>query len=252
MKVLIVNDDGIESAGLAALKEGLEGEHEVWVCAPESERSGASHSLTFSEPVRTRKISSRTLSVNGTPVDCVLAAFEYFLPGPPDVVLSGINIGANQGADIIYSGTVGAARQAVILGAPGIAVSLDTFTPPFRFDTAVDFVSKNLADFIALWNSAGGRKHLLNINVPNVENFSGSVVVAPPGKLAYSNSIRSTPGSNGDMLHSYVGHDRIGIQEEIETDIDLLADRNIVVTPVKVYPEIYDEGEIYTSHSFTT
>ena len=82
MRLLLVNDDGIGTVGLTALEEGLKEEHEVWICAPDRERSGASHSLTFSDAVQTKIISERTLSVKGTPVDCVLAAFEYFLPNP--------------------------------------------------------------------------------------------------------------------------------------------------------------------------
>ncbi len=250
MTVLLVNDDGIDSAGLAALKDGLEEKHEVWIAAPDRERSGASHSLSFSEAVQTKIVSERTLSVKGTPVDCVLAAFEYFLPYPPEVVISGINIGGNKGADIIYSGTVGAARQAVILGVPGVAVSLDSFSPPYYFAAAVDFISRNLADFRSLWDRSRDKSHFLNINVPNVERFTRSVVVAPPAKLAYKNGMTSISAPRGDMYHFYHGDERIGVFEDGLTDINQLSEGNIVLTPVKVYPEMYDDRALYASHRF--
>jgi 5'-nucleotidase len=250
MKILLVNDDGIGSPGLTALEDGLKEKHEVWVSAPDRERSGASHSLTFAEAVQTKIVAERTLSVKGTPVDCVLAAFEYFLPHPPDLVVSGINIGANKGADILYSGTVGAARQAAILGVPGVAVSLDTFVRPFYFNTVVEFISRNLRSFRSLWDQSENKAHFLNINVPNVESYTGSAVVAPPAKLAYKNTMTSIAAPRGDMYHFYEGEGRIGVAEEGATDIDQLSKGNIVLTPVKVYPEMYDEGEQYASHKF--
>ncbi|MBN1686937.1 MAG: 5'/3'-nucleotidase SurE, partial [Spirochaetales bacterium] len=252
MRILLVNDDGIHSPGIAVLKEGLSGNHEVWVCAPDREKSGSSNSITFSEAVRTALVSDRTLAVSGTPADCVLVAARDFLPAPPDLVISGINIGPNLGADIVYSGTAGAARQAVFLGIPGVALSIDTFAPPYYFDIAVDFVSRNAEDFASLWHNSGDRSHFLNINFPNVERFEGSVVVAPPAKLVHENRMVSFTSPRGETYGFYEGNKRIGISDGAPADIDHLARGNIVVSPVKVYPELSEISRLYAAHTFRT
>ena len=250
MKILLINDDGILSPGLEALKNGLCHDHELWVYAPDSERSGASHSLTLAEAVRTREVEPRTVAVRGTPADCVLIALQKIPGDPPDLVISGINIGANLGADVIYSGTAAAARQAVILGIPGVAVSLNTFTPPLHLATAADFIRRNVRAFPALRESSGDRTHFLNINVPNVEQFAGGVVVAPPAKLTYENSITSFPAPRGETYHFYNDTGRIGIEEHVITDIDRLAEGNIVISPIEVYPELAETGSVYENHRF--
>lgn len=250
MNLLLVNDDGVGSAGLGALADGLKDDHEVWICAPDGERSGASHSVTLTEAVQTKLISERTLSVRGTPADCVLVAFNYFLQKPPDLVISGINLGANEGGDILYSGTAGAARQAAILGVAAVAVSLNTFSPPFHLQTAVDFISRNIEDFKSLWERSPEKTHFLNINFPNVEHFTGDVIVVPPAKLAYKNGMTSFPSPRGDMYHFYQGDERIGNTENSDTDVARLSEGDIVLTPVKVYPEMYDSNRLYASYSF--
>lgn len=250
MKILLVNDDGIHSPGLEALKSGLRADHELWIYAPDTERSGASHSLTLAEAVRTREVEPRSIAVRGTPADCVLIALQIIPGDLPDLVISGINIGANLGADIIYSGTAAAARQAVILGVPGVAVSLNSFTPPFHLSTAADFVCRNVEAFYSLQKGSGDRTHFLNINVPNVERFTGGVVVAPPAKLTYENSITSFSAPRGETYHFYNDTGRIGIEENVITDIDRLEEGNIVICPVEVYPRLTDPVSAYETHGF--
>jgi len=250
MRILLVNDDGIHSPALAALKEGLSGEHEVWICAPDREKSGASHSITFADAVRTKVVAERTLSVRGTPADCVLVAARDFLPAPPDLVVSGINIGPNLGGDIVYSGTAGAARQAVFLGIPAVAVSLNTFSPPFHFRTAVDFVTHNAGDFRSLWLASGDKSYFLNVNFPNVERFVGSVVVAPPAKLVHENQMVSFSSPRGEAFGFYHGNERIGVKVDGITDIDVVSRGDIAVSPVKIYPELSGLARIYASHTF--
>jgi 5'-nucleotidase len=249
MRILLVNDDGIGSPGLEALRDALSA-NELWIAAPDNERSGASHSLTLSDAVRTREIDKRTFAVRGTPVDCVLIALQHMLTDPPDLVISGINIGANLGADIIYSGTAAAARQAVILGIPGVAVSLNTFTPPLYLGPAAAFISANVEALLELWRTSGDPSHFININVPNAETFSGEVVVAPPAKLTYENSITSFSAPGDEVYHFYNDTGRIGIDEDTVTDVDMVAKGNIVVSPVKVYPELSAAFEHYGSHPF--
>ena len=124
MRVLVSNDDGVDSPGIRALAEGLRAAgHEVVVVAPDRDRSGASNSLTLDMPVRVRRLDHYTCSVAGTPTDCVHLALTGVLDYRPDLVVSGINNGANMGDDTIYSGTVGAAMEGYLFGIPGIAFS---------------------------------------------------------------------------------------------------------------------------------
>src|SRR6478609_9080868 len=125
-RILITNDDGIHSEGIAALEAAMNEIGDVYVVAPESEMSGASHSLTLARPLRIRQIDDRHWTVDGTPTDCVTLALHRILNEDqlPDVCVSGINHGGNLGDDATYSGTVAGALEATILGVPGIAISL--------------------------------------------------------------------------------------------------------------------------------
>ena len=124
MRILVSNDDGYFSPGIAILAQQLGALGEVTVVAPERDRSGASNSLTLDRPLMVRVAGNGFRYVNGTPTDCVHLALTGLLDGPPDVVVSGINFGANMGDDTIYSGTVAAATEGFLFGLPSIAVSL--------------------------------------------------------------------------------------------------------------------------------
>src|SRR3954462_5616742 len=125
-RILITNDDGIHSEGIEALEEAMQAIGEVYVVAPASEMSGASHSLTLARPLRIRQIDDRHWTVDGTPTDCVTLAVNRILAADkrPAICVSGINHGANLGDDATYSGTVAGAMEATILGVPGLAFSL--------------------------------------------------------------------------------------------------------------------------------
>ncbi len=125
MRILLTNDDGIHAPGLKALEKIARTlAREVWVVAPESEQSGAGHSLTLTQPLRMRKLTKRRFALSGSPTDCVLfAVCELMAGNRPDLVLSGVNRGANIGDDVTYSGTIAAAMEATILGIPAIALS---------------------------------------------------------------------------------------------------------------------------------
>lgn len=127
MRILLCNDDGYQALGIQTLARHLrELDHEVFVVAPSEERSGQSHAMTFFRPVATRRVDSHTWAVQGTPADCAALALHHFLKAtPPDLVISGINHGLNVGWDVNYSGTVGAATEAGLLGYRAIAVSVD-------------------------------------------------------------------------------------------------------------------------------
>lgn len=124
MRILLTNDDGINAEGLAALERiAAQLSDDVWVCAPEYEQSGASRALTLAEPIRVRKLGERKFATTGTPTDCVMLGVRELMDGPPDLVLSGVNRGANLAEDVTMSGTVAGAIEAMALGVRGIALS---------------------------------------------------------------------------------------------------------------------------------
>ena len=124
MRILLTNDDGIGAEGFAVLQRiAAELSDDVWICAPEHEQSGASRGVTLTNPLRVRQAGEKAWAVTGTPTDCVLLAVNDLMPSPPDLVLSGVNRGANLGEDVTYSGTVAGALQGMALGVPSIALS---------------------------------------------------------------------------------------------------------------------------------
>ncbi len=163
MRILISNDDGYFAPGIEHLAAALGRRFDVTVVAPERDRSGASNSLTLDRPLSVRRAPNGFLFVNGTPTDCVHLAVTGLLEHLPDVVVSGVNLGANMGDDTIYSGTVAAATEGYLLGIPAIAVSL-TSKAGRHFDTAcaisLDLVERHARSPAGRW--------LLNVNVPDL------------------------------------------------------------------------------------
>jgi 5'-nucleotidase len=163
-RILLTNDDGIHSDGLIELEKALREIGDVYVVAPASEMSGASHSLTLARPLRIRQLDKRHWSIDGTPTDCVTLALNKILPEAelPDICLSGINHGGNLGDDATYSGTVAGALEATILGVPGVALSLvarDNFNFTDSAAFAVTAARKVLEEGLP-------EGTLLNINIP--------------------------------------------------------------------------------------
>jgi 5'-nucleotidase len=164
MRILLSNDDGYFAPGLSALAEALHGLGEVVVVAPEQNRSGASNSLTLDRPLLLKKAANGFHFVNGTPTDCVHLAVTGMLDKLPDIIVSGINHGANMGDDTIYSGTVAAATEGFLLGIPSIAISLTSFEAN-NFATA-GLVARELVErFI---RNPIREPVLLNVNVPDI------------------------------------------------------------------------------------
>jgi 5'-nucleotidase len=163
MRILLSNDDGYFAPGLAALADALRALADITVVAPERDRSGASNSLTLDRPLLLRQAPSGYYYVNGTPTDCVHLAVTGMLDHLPDMVISGINHGANMGDDTIYSGTVAAATEGYLLGIPSIAVSLASHNAQ-HFDTAARVV----ADLVQrIQTQPPAEPMLLNVNVPD-------------------------------------------------------------------------------------
>lgn len=164
MHILLSNDDGFQAPGLAALASALGEVARITVVAPDRDRSGASNSLTLEQPLRARPQPNGFISVEGTPTDCVHLAITGLLDTEPDMVVSGINAGANLGDDVLYSGTVAAATEGRFLGLPAIAVSLTSHTPA-HFDTAAR-VARDLVE--RLQREPLPADSILNVNVPDV------------------------------------------------------------------------------------
>lgn len=164
MKILVSNDDGYQSPGLSVLVEALHALGEVVVVAPERDRSGASNSLTLDVPIRAERMNNGYIRVTGTPTDCVHLAITGLLDKEPDIVVAGINHGANLGDDVIYSGTVAAATEGRFLGLPAIAVSIDSHEPRYLC-TAATVAARLLGK---LRPEALGANLILNVNVPDL------------------------------------------------------------------------------------
>ncbi len=174
MKILISNDDGYRALGLARLVEGLRELAELTVVVPDRDRSGASNSLTLENPIRAQVLDNGFIRVNGTPTDCVHLAITGLLEEEPDMVISGINAGANLGDDVIYSGTVAAAMEGRFLGLPAVAVSL-VGRKLEHYATAAEAVRRIV---IRLQRDPLPPDVILNVNVPDLpwEDLAGFMV----------------------------------------------------------------------------
>lgn len=166
MRLLLTNDDGAYAPGLKALHRALRDQYEVWVVAPETEQSAVGHAITLADPIRVHPLTPESglqgWAVSGTPADCVKLAVHELLPQPPEMVLSGINLGANVGVNLLYSGTVSAATEGAILGLPAISLSLATHASS-DFSLAAALAAHLVAAYPSLAVPAGVA---LNVNVP--------------------------------------------------------------------------------------
>lgn len=173
MKILISNDDGVDAEGINQLYSELKKQHEVFVVAPQTEMSGAGSSITTKRPLSILKIKENFISVSGTPVDCVHLALNEICPFKPDLLLSGINYGANMAEDLLYSGTVGAALEAREFGVPSIAISAAAFNQPGsdkRIEPNFFSASKVSCDLVNKLSKLKIESQLiLNINIPNLD-----------------------------------------------------------------------------------
>jgi len=234
MRILLTNDDGIASPGLRSLQEALKPRHEVWVVAPDSNRSGSSHSITLGTPSRFRQTGTREFTCWGTPADCVMVALMGLVPAPVDLVLSGLNLGPNLGTDILYSGTAAAARQAAFMGRPAVACSLAAYTPPYHLRDPADFMAGNLQAFASLW----AEDHFLNINFPN-RDAAGRPEVTFPARRVYKDTLVRFEAPNGD-LYCFLDGQQPEAREEPGTDYRAIQQGAISVSPILIHPSNHD------------
>jgi 5'-nucleotidase len=233
MTVLLTNDDGIDSPGLLLLAEALRnrGRDRVLVMAPDRDRSGVSDSITFlRDPLRVRAKGPDTWSCSGTPADCVLLSLMGGLPERPDLVISGINRGANLGNDLAYSGTAAAARQAGVQGIPAIALSLAGWKE-FFWDMAVSFFLARMEEFRGLWKDGT----FVNVNIPN--SPEGPVGTAPafPSRRPYHDRVSDFTAPDGDRWF-FVCLADAGEAGEAGSDRDRIAHNLASVSVIHAWP----------------
>ncbi|MDP1929349.1 MAG: 5'/3'-nucleotidase SurE [Thiobacillus sp.] len=230
MRILLSNDDGYFAPGLAALAAALGELADITVVAPERDRSGASNSLTLDRPLLLRQAPSGFYYVNGTPTDCVHLAVTGMLDHMPDMVISGINHGANMGDDTIYSGTVAAATEGYLLGIPSIAVSLASHNAR-HFDTAARVVA-DLVRRIQMQPPA--EPMLLNVNVPDCawDQLDG-ISVTRLGKRHKAESVVKTTNPRGQTVY-WVGAAGAAADAGEGTDFFAVAQGQVSITPLQM------------------
>lgn len=239
MRILLSNDDGYFSPGISLLAEVLAPLAEVTVVAPERDRSGSSNSLTLDRPLTVRRAQGRVYYVNGTPTDCVHLAVTGLLKPLPDIVISGINHGANMGDDTIYSGTVAAATEGFLLGIPSIAISLvaeggDHFRTAGR--VAVELVSR-------FQKRPLDEPVLLNVNVPDAEYGQlRGFQVTRLGRRHKAEPVVKSKTPRGETVY-WIGAAG-GAQDAGEgTDFHAIANNRVSITPLQVDLTRYSQLE---------
>jgi 5'-nucleotidase len=238
MRILVTNDDGINAEGLEVCEQIARAlSEEVWVVAPEYDQSGVAHSLSINDPLRLRSIGGRRFAVKGTPTDCVImGAYHLMKDGPPDLVLSGVNLGRNAGEDVTYSGTVAGAIEGAILNIPSVALSqafamADGKLP--HWETAIqhapDLIRRVLAEGIP-------KDVLINMNFPDCppDKVRGVSVTTQGKRNQAQMAIESRRDGRGNPYYWIAFKGRYKPTTSDGTDIWALADNRISITPLRI------------------
>ncbi|MGE3975226.1 MAG: 5'/3'-nucleotidase SurE [Bdellovibrionales bacterium] len=235
MNILISNDDGIASQGMLGLADALESlGAQVLVVAPQFERSTTGHSLTLHKPLRLKEVAKNRFYVSGSPADCVYMATRHLLNKKPDLLVTGVNYGANLGQDIYYSGTVAAAREGSFFGIKSIAMSLclqyGEEVPKFHWESAFEFAKKLIPRFHA---SSFPATHVLNVNVPNIspKEIRG-VKFGVQGKRIYTDSVEECTDPRGKKYY-WVGGTLHGHDNLAGSDCNLVQEGYISLTALR-------------------
>lgn len=234
MNILITNDDGVNALGIKELANALKELGTIWVVAPVNEKSATGHGITVHDPIKVNKKewflpNIDVWAVGGTPADCVKLALSRLLPVKPDLVVSGINRGPNLGSDVLYSGTVSAAVESVLLGVPAIAMSLACYSYQ-DYSYAAEFCKKLCIDFIS---KKIAPDTLLNVNIPPIPiNEIRGVRVTRLGEREYANLFEERKDPRGN-IYFWMGGTPV---ETTETDLDLdvvaVKEKFVSVTPI--------------------
>jgi 5'-nucleotidase len=230
VRILVSNDDGYFAPGITLLAEALRQMGEVTVVAPERDRSGASNSLTLDRPLTVRRAPNGYFSVNGTPTDCVHIAVTGLLDFMPDVVVSGVNLGANMGDDTIYSGTVAAAAEGYLLGIPSLALSL-TSQAGEHFESAIGIALQILE---RLRRRPFAEPVLLNVNVPDVPAASlRGIEVTRLGRRHKAEPVVKLKTPRGETAY-WIGPAGGAADAGPGTDFHAVEARRVSVTPLRM------------------
>jgi len=239
LKILLTNDDGIDAIGIQTLAKELQKKgHQIIVVAPNKEKSASSHSITIWNPLHVQKHSENQYSVSGTPVDCVCIATEILAKDNFDLVISGINSGQNMGEDVLYSGTVAAAIEALLLGHKAIAISVNEYQNQ-NFLTAAKIMVKLLDESIIQFVSD---KQILNINVPNIDfDKIKGYKITRTGHRKYRNFIHQQKDPRGRDIF-WVGGTESEWSNISGTDFSAVNSGYVSITPI--YPKFTNEDSI--------
>jgi 5'-nucleotidase len=226
--ILLTNDDGIHAPGLRALAGALAGLGTLTIVAPHQERSGAAQAITLRQPILCENVAEGEWAVEGTPTDAVIVALNKLLPEKPDLVLSGINRGANMGENVFYSGTVGAAMEAAINQIPAVALSLVSRRGDFRFEDAAAF-GRRLAELVLAERLPAGV--LLNVNIP--QQWAGDVRFTRQSQKITRNVLKEGTDPRGRTY--YWLHEQL-VTDEMGQDSDYAAVHAgaVSITPIEV------------------
>ncbi|MCL1073521.1 5'/3'-nucleotidase SurE [Shewanella dokdonensis] len=230
MKILVSNDDGVTAPGIKVLTETLSQLADVLTVAPDRNCSGASNSLTLTNPLRINKLDNGYIAVNGTPTDCVHLAIRELCNGEPDMVVSGINAGANMGDDTLYSGTVAAAMEGRFLGLPAVAVSLAGRTLT-HYGTAAAYTLKIIE---GLKRFPIASDQILNINVPDLpmDQIQGIRVTRLGTRHKAEDMVRTTDPHGREIF--WLGPPGIELDVAEDTDFYAVAQGYVSITPLTV------------------
>lgn len=230
MRILLSNDDGVQATGIAKLHEALSSFADVTVVAPDRNCSGASNALTLTNPLRIETLKNGFISVNGTPADCVHLGINQLMTSPPDLVIAGINNGANLGDDTLYSGTVAAAIEGRHLGLPAIAVSLCSKTQTY-YDTAAHVAVEVIK---SLPSHPLAKNEIININVPDVPLSELKGVKAC--RLGNRHKAESMTRQSDPWGREIFWYGKLGLERDAGPETDFYAVNNgyAAITPLTV------------------
>lgn len=230
MNILVSNDDGIHAEGLEILRSSLERlGHNVYTVAPQTNQSATSHSLTLTEPLRIYRRSKRIWEITGTPTDCVLIATHGLIDVKMDAVISGINHGPNMGEDVLYSGTVAAAMEGVMMGIPSMAISMASYGKQ-DFSSAFPVVEK----LLYILKRCRSRKVLLNANIPPVKtDRMKGVKITALGNRIYSDHLIEKKDPRGRKYY-WIGGSQPKFRNTKGTDFEAITKNYISVTPINM------------------
>ena len=242
MRILLTNDDGISCDGIRILADKLSAEHEVWLVAPDRNRSAVSNAVTLFEPLCLKKVDERAYTCSGLPADCTInGVYAVMADNPPDIIISGINKGGNMGTDLVYSGTAAAARQAAVMGFPSMAVSLVERNDIWNYEPLADFVLKNLSNLKAMT----GKGYFLNINAASTAPYKG-VKFTEPAELTYNDKIELYKAPDGNLYSFFCGGKEKDDGNE-KSDYTAVKQGYISVSPILVHPKSADKCEDFAN-----